>query len=984
MGRVVRCVVVLVVCCVVSGAFAAAVVADQGATLTDSARAVVAGEVARSGAGAVDSAVARGVRERSRSAFRGLSPSEAGDALVAEQSSVVSRPGWLLAPSLSPFSAAKPLGPNMLSVDGGSRPDSVVLTSQPVAFRDRAGDLQKIDLGLREHAGDLVPDSSPLGLSLPGSLSEGISVGQGDRRFTIDPEFSGGAAASVEQYAAFYGDVAQDTDFVAKPVLGGVETFAVLRSPASPEQLRLRLGGAPDTAVRAASPDTGGGFVLSSGDRDLAAISPPQAWDAQHRPVTVETTVDGNELVLRVDHRDQDVAYPIVVDPTVVDTCWAWVDLSSGCQVDAWETDRTGTYNGGTVGWTYESATGGRFAPYAGPGYLGTGLYIRNTANNYFWSGEAGDWYYRAPSGVRIWSAQFSNLSQDNLGDNMSCLFVGVLENNGVWGRSSPRTFCAQQSLDQSFMWCPGTSCADQSGGTPGNAAIFGAMAQHTGWSSYWMDDMGGAAIALTETSSPSNNPYISSPDFPDTWQTDPNRVITFHVSDAGLGIRRIDFSSPENPSWQAIDADTGAAASRQYACTGGARLACPMDVWIRMKLGQLRQGYSTIRVKVTDIVGKTYTYEHAIAIQYYWTATQYGGTNGIIDTESEVTNVVNAMAAASPTGRQALWAGLDQTSRDYYINNLLPDAKVNRQSYGFDASDATTRSVFNDPTTQGTIATYGAPMTSAEWANFSDDSPPSWAYDGPPNPDVLASTYNVSTDDGANVPDSTGNRGCDPATESGCPDSATTSTYALTTPSDPVTDDLNAVAGTASSEDAVNAGAASSRFDRYRARADADAHAMSPRTGLFEPFGDSDCTNFVSQVWNLGGGLPMKTGWRIRWKKGGGLGSRDPTNSWTLVRSFVYYMVNQRQTSRLINADVTSYNLPSQAAIADAIEYDWGRGEGWSHLAVVVKTNSNIDYVSQHSTNRRESLWDLGWYNEQVRSVRDNMRARLVHLRAP
>jgi hypothetical protein len=847
--------------------------------------------------------------------------------------------------------------------------------------------LREIDLGLERDGSDaLVTSSSPSDLSLPDALDQGISVGEGGRRFSVLPDVSNGASeAAVEQYAAFYGDVDPDTDFVVKPVFGGVETFSILRSPASPEELRLRLSGGVGSELRSMGGEDG--FVLSQGDVDLAAISPPQAWDAQHRPVAVQTSVDGDELVLRVAHRNSDVAYPIVVDPTVIDTCAFFTSMATGCQVDAWESSTSSTYNAGTAGWAFEGPADGRYAPYAGPGYLGNGLYIRNTALNYFWNGEAADWYYRAPRGVRIYQAQFTNLSQDNLGDNATCLFAGVLGNTGSWETGSPRTYCAQQSLDQSWWWAPTGNPYYLGGGTDGNAAVFGAMASHTGWSSYFMDHMGAIAIGLQEMSYASNNPYISSPDFPDTWQTDSNRYITFHVGDAGLGIRTITFSSPENPTWAPIDADTGITANKDYyACTGGTRLACPKDVWIRLKLGRLRQGYSTIRAVVRDVVGKTYPYEHAIAIQYYWAAAQYGGPNALVDTYDEVTNVVNAMAATSSSGRQALWAGLDPTSRSYYVNDLLSDARQARSDFGLDSSDATTRSVFADPTTQGTIAEYGAPLTSTEMTIVNDEGPPSWAYDGAPAPDVLASTYSVSPADGAAGPDSTGNVGCDPSTETGCADSSTTETDSTTGPSDPVTDDLDALAADRSSTDAVRAGAASSGFDRYGARADADAHGAdgTERSGLYRPFGDSDCTNFVSQVWHLGGGLPMKLGWRIRPIRGLGRGARSYTHSWTLVRDFVDYMVYDRQTSRLITADVTSSNLPATAAIADAIEYDWGEGHGWSHLSVVVRADTSSDLISQHSNNRRQRPWNRGWLDQRNATIRARMRARVVHLRAP
>jgi hypothetical protein len=340
---------------------------------------------------------------------------------------------------------------------------------------------------------------------------------------------------------------------------------------------------------------------------------------------------------------------------------------------------------------------------------------------------------------------------------------------------------------------------------------------------------------------------------------------------------------------------------------------------------------------------------------------------------------VVNAMAATSSSGRQALWAGLDQASRDNYIARLLPDAEATRKDFGFDSSDATTRTVFSDPTTHGTIAQFGAPMTSAEQAGIWDDSPPGTVYDGLPDPDVLASTYQVSTDDGAATPDSTANSGCDPSTETNCAAPGTTSTYSLAA-SDPATDDVDpVVTATASEVAASQAGAKPSWFNRYGARADADAHARSPRSGLYAPVSDSDCTNFVSQVWHLGGGLHMTGRWYIK----DGLFVRTSTYSWTLVRNFADYMVNKRQIAKLITLSPSTYNLPASVGLGDAIEYDWGAGEGWSHLAVVVNTSLANDQISQHSVNRRQSLWDLGWEEAQNDpALQARMRARAVHVR--
>ena len=108
----------------------------------------------------------------------------------------------------------------------------------------------------------------------------------------------------------------------------------------------------------------------------------------------------------------------------------------------------------------------------------------------------------------------------------------------------------------------------------------------------------------------------------------------------------------------------------------------------------------------------------------------------------------------------------------------------------------------------------------------------------------------------------------------------------------------------------------------------------------------------------------------------------RQSTYSWVLVRHFVDYMVNKRQIARLISATPSSSRLPEGAGLGDAVEYDLGEGQGWSHLAVVVGLSGSYHRISQHSVNRRQVDWNGGWRREVDSRVRSNMRARVVHVR--
>jgi hypothetical protein len=109
---------------------------------------------------------------------------------------------------------------------------------------------------------------------------------------------------------------------------------------------------------------------------------------------------------------------------------------------------------------------------------------------------------------------------------------------------------------------------------------------------------------------------------------------------------------------------------------------------------------------------------------------------------------------------------------------------------------------------------------------------------------------------------------------------------------------------------------------------------------------------------------------------------NRKWTASWGAVRNFVDYMANSRQIVMLSSVSPGAAHIPG-AGLGDAMEYDWGGSEGWSHLAVVVRTGGTVDdLVDQHNTDRYRSTWRLGYLQQQDGNVRAAMRTRLVHVR--
>ncbi|MDO8184642.1 amidase domain-containing protein [Conexibacter sp. JD483] len=365
--------------------------------------------------------------------------------------------------------------------------------------------------------------------------------------------------------------------------------------------------------------------------------------------------------------------------------------------------------------------------------------------------------------------------------------------------------------------------------------------------------------------------------------------------------------------------------------------------------------------------IGSPLTWDGVAGVTYP-TSWRFGGSNQHVDTTAELIRLLVAMGATTDPGRQSNWRNLAPTDRGYYEDSLTADARQARWDFGLDSSASATHSAFADPTTHQTIYRFGAPMTAPERAQIATDGP-----DGPTDETPIAEASQA--DDPPLPGEETGGAperyndgsaaGCDPSSDPSCQiGRALTDNNGGASPPAPPT------------PRASSSGA--SKFNRLGVVADANAHALSPRTGLFAGFELNDCTNFVSQTWHFGGGLNMTEKWfmrRISWE-------RRYSGSWALVRDFDYYMRNTRRIAFLIRARPGAAKLSPRAELGDVVEYDWGTGHGWSHLAVIVKVDGTNTKISQHSTNRKEETWRTGWNNQTSAIARDNMRTRVIHVR--
>jgi sugar lactone lactonase YvrE len=267
------------------------------------------------------------------------------------------------------------LGPDTALVTVGG--DTMLVEGTiPVRATDDEGDLAKVDLDLEQKAEGYVPENPITGVTLPGDASEPVSVG--DEGFAISPTLSESPspARPLEGEDVLYFETQKDSDLIVSPLTTGVELFSLLRSAESPEELRFEI--ALPAGAELHADGEGGAEVVREGDR-LIRIPAPRAFDAQGADVPVAMRIEGNSLVLAIEHRGRDVAYPILVDPEVVHE--NWYDNGN----DWYHGGNLWALEPGTSPWVWGTNNGGRF--WAGtkpisskPGLSERGLFISATS----------------------------------------------------------------------------------------------------------------------------------------------------------------------------------------------------------------------------------------------------------------------------------------------------------------------------------------------------------------------------------------------------------------------------------------------------------------------------------------------------------------------------------------------------------------------------------------------------------------------------
>jgi sugar lactone lactonase YvrE len=456
-------------------------------------------------------------RQESETAFEGLDLDEARNLLHArfsEQFDILNAdPARLLSDAILQRVLE---GGEAAAIVNDGRPQ-LLDAGAPVVALDE-GEMQKVDLTLVSEGGGLAPENPIVPVALPEEADEAVLVGDHGLGIAAVGVSGDSSAELFGDKNAFYFDARDDTDLIVSPIAEGVELFEQLRSAGSPEKLQYAIEMPADAEL---SSDGNGGAQITRGDTTLGRIPFPTAVDAQGTQVSVDLEVESDSITLSVPHRNSDFAYPILVDPALVED-WSSCNWYNGCNLGALDDPNVWVWDDSKHGWIYHDRT--CFWSCWGSG---RGLYIGGQ-----WGGhgpnEWGHWTY-TPPGASSWisSATFNPFWRNNYNCSKSS-FPQPHDYDGLWSPSSG--------------WVPiETNRANDYGHAAptgyGRVAVVG-LGTAGGWAYNNCNRtimLAGVSVAITDSDVPTWN---ADPTVADQWTDTAVVPVNVSASDPGLGMK--------------------------------------------------------------------------------------------------------------------------------------------------------------------------------------------------------------------------------------------------------------------------------------------------------------------------------------------------------------------------------------------------------------------------------------------------------------
>ena len=436
---------------------------------------------------------------------------------------------------------------------------------------------------LRQQLEGFEPENPILDVTIPQSPEEGIAIGGDEMVITQAGVDTQSNAHLFGDKDVIYPEVQTDTDLLVSPLSSGVEIFDQLRSIESPEVLRFDFD-LPEGAQMQAN---GGAVEVHEGAELSAMVLPPHAVDAQGTFVPVGMELEGSSIVLTVEHREGDYAYPILVDPEYyVQNDWVNAPWYGGNNYHVLEDGTFQTWWNNaklqTSRWCINNCWGS-----------GRGLFV-TAPSGYYPGNQQAHWTYTPPGETSYLSGYLINP-----------FFRWDTTNPACWSGPQPNPH------DFDGLWSPAYQIYYQlykNRALATNAAVYGNTAQtakvmvfglNTGNSANnpcWRDIYaGGIATYMTDPDSPTLDPVSG---FPTGWfDNSKMHIVNVSAHDKGLGVKNIWLLAEGKPDTPLFKND----------CQGTHGSPCYRDMWgpLEFNGNNFDEGRTLAKVTAQDALAR-------------------------------------------------------------------------------------------------------------------------------------------------------------------------------------------------------------------------------------------------------------------------------------------------------------------------------------------------------------------------------------------
>lgn len=497
--------------------------------------------------------------------------------------------------------------------DERSNERMLMRSTQPLMVEGADGSKEPLDLTLTDRGDQFAPEAAEVPVRIADAPEAEITLPEAD--FSVRLAAPLNADPTVQDDRVFYANTHTDTDAVVMPGTFGAELFLQMRSAESPERYVLDITvpeGATLRRARTANPipnDPPQTVEVVRGDETLGYVYPPNAYDADGAPIPSSMDLEGDQIVLKVPHRDLEIQYPAMVDPEVIQ--WGRGAANYGDWPRwFWRQNQKGSPNG------FGSARNDPAYHY--------GLYQSMPTNSGFYSGAYAQWYYKALPYTYVYRAVLGGLIHEPFycsGRSCSRVYQGIADPSltyweggvdlrnqygDVGGNPGGPYEHGFSNINHDFCF---VSRCNRSGGQDQNAAVMGIEAYNpfnpnggylaTG-ANIARNKMGWADIYLGDRTPP-NRPRITAGPTGGDWFDDnaADQTLSADTFDEGLGSYSLTLNGASSGGGSKF-------ASCPYG-TNNLTNACPRNFGTTWSY-RLNQGTNNMSVSAQDVVGNNST----------------------------------------------------------------------------------------------------------------------------------------------------------------------------------------------------------------------------------------------------------------------------------------------------------------------------------------------------------------------------------------